>query len=269
MANAIKWLAGLGIMGAILVALYARYIEPKRLEVTELDLSKSDNPLTIAFVTDTHIGPHFRPEDLEITIRELERIRPDAILFGGDFICESPRFLNDLEEPLRRMVATAKLGSWGIWGNHDIANIRERVAPILEQCGVQMLTNESVQLGDDLWIVGIDDALLGKADVEKSFSEVPSGATTIALWHESDLAHKVVRYEPLVMLSGHSHGGQVRLPVIGALAAPSLGKTFVAGHYNVDGMLLYVSRGIGMYRPPVRLNCRPELVVIRVDGKRA
>lgn len=260
----IGWLAGLGLLGAI-VAFYARFIEPKRLELTELDLSSGDDPLTIAFVTDMHVGPHISGKDLAPTIRALQEIQPDVLLFGGDFICESPRFLHDLEAPLMEMTATTRLGSWGIWGNHDLANIRSRIKPVLERCGVTMLTNESAQIRDDLWVVGIDEVLLGKADVVKSFAGVPGGVRTIALWHEPDVARKVAKYQPLVMLSGHTHGGQVRLPGIGPLAAPDLGEKYVSGRFDVDGMMLYVSRGNGFYRPPVRLNCRPELVVLRVD----
>lgn len=263
--SVIRTLAVIGLLGAILTGLYARFIEPKRLEVTELDLSDGDNPLTIAFVTDLHVGPHISGDDLTPTVQALERIRPDVILFGGDFISESPRFLRDLEAPLRRMTATAKLGSWGILGNHDIANIRSRVNPVLERCGVQMLTNESAQIRNDLWVVGIDDVLLGKSDVAAAFADVPEGARVIALWHEPDFAEKVVEYEPIVLLCGHTHGGQVRLPGVGEIATPKLGKRYVAGHFNVNGMLLYVSRGIGLYRPPVRLNCRPELLILRVD----
>lgn len=258
-------LMGLGAVLGFLVAWYARYIEPKRLEVTHLNLAKGDDPLTVAFVTDTHIGPNFSSNDLQPLIRDLEQRKPDVILFGGDFISESPRFLNDLEPALMRITATAQLGCWGIWGNHDVANIRSRIQPVLERCGVSMLTNESANVRGNLWLAGVDDVLLGKPNIQATFAGIPDGARTIALWHEPDLAEKMVPYSPLIMLSGHTHGGQVRLPFIGELAAPKLGKKYVAGMFDVNGMLLYVCRGIGMYRPPVRFNCRPELAIIEVD----
>ena len=254
-----------GFLVGVLVAFYARFIEPRRLEVTRLNLATGTDPLTIAFVTDTHIGPNFKPADLEPLIHELEHIQPDVILFGGDFISESPRYLKDVEPAITRITATAKMDSWGIWGNHDIANIRSKIAPVLERSGVTMLTNESVQVRNDLWVAGVDDVLLGRSDLEETFRGIPDDARVIALWHEPDVAEKMVPYAPIFMLSGHTHGGQVRLPLLGALATPKLGKRYVAGKYDVGGMMLYVCRGIGMYRPPVRLHCRPELLIITVD----
>lgn len=244
------------------LGLYARYIEPKRLHVSHLDLAEGNGQYTIAFVTDTHIGPNFSANDLSPTVTALERIQPDIILFGGDLICESPRYLKYLEDPLRRMTATAHIGSWGVWGNHDLANIRARCREVYERAGVTMLTNESAHLVADLWVAGIDDGLLGDEDVQAAFRGIPEGARTIALWHIPDLAARVVPYQPMVMLSGHTHGGQIRIPFLGPLATPQLGQEYIAGRYDVDGMPLYVSRGIGVYRPPVRLNCRPELLIL-------
>ena len=256
---------GSGFVLAVLLGLYARFVEPKWLQVTNLNLSTGADPLTIAFVTDIHIGPHFSADDLAPTIRTLERLQPDIILFGGDFISESPRYLRHLEPVLQRMTATARIGCWGIWGNHDLANIRGKIEPVLQRCGITMLCNEAAHLRDDLWVVGIDDMLLGKSDLPAAFAGVPGNARTIALWHEPDLAERVASWSPLMMLSGHTHGGQVRLPILGALATPVLGKRFVAGQFDVHGMMLYVCRGIGMYRPPVRFHCRPELLVLIID----
>lgn len=254
--------AGIALAGTL--GLWARYVEPRRLEVTFHDTPGLNHGLTIAFVTDLHIGPHTSARSMEPTVRALASIRPDYILFGGDFISESPRYLHDLETPLRRMVSTATKGCYGIWGNHDVANIRARVAPVLETAGVTMLTDEAVALSEDLWLAGIDDFLLGRPNPEAAFSQVPAGARSVALWHEPDLAERLLPYSPTLILSGHTHGGQMRLPFIGALATPKLGKRYVAGWFNVQGMPLYVSRGIGMYRPPLRLNCRPELAIFRI-----
>lgn len=275
MRNALLKLAGLGAAGAVLTGLYARYIEPRWVQTVHLDLFLPDHyaelsGLSIGFVTDTHVGPHFSLNDLDRTTRIVERERPDILIFGGDFLSESPLYLRGLQHQLTRMVQSARLGAWGIWGNHDLANLRDRVAPVLADSGITILTNESarVETGQgDLWLGGVDDLLLGKADPARTFADVPADAPLIALWHEPDGVARLTEWHPLVILSGHTHGGQVRLPFVGPLATPDMGKTYVAGGYLIGNTQLYVSRGIGMYRPPVRFNCRPEVTFIHLSRR--
>src|SRR5690606_13974742 len=97
--------------------------------------------LTIAFITDTHIGPHFPASALTPVAERLEASPPAIVLFGGDYIAESPRFLHDATPVLARIAATARLGSWAILGNHDMANSRSRVIPALEAAGIPVLVN--------------------------------------------------------------------------------------------------------------------------------
>jgi predicted MPP superfamily phosphohydrolase len=223
--------------------------------------------LTIAFVTDTHVGPHFRASDLDPVVDELEKLRPDIVLFGGDFICESPRFIREIAPVVGQMAKTARLGAWGVMGNHDLANLRERVVPPLEEVGVTILANQAVAIETghgELWVVGIDDPLLGEPDLEAAYRDVPVDAASICLWHVPDVAEDAAPFGSFLMLSGHTHGGQVRLPGIGPLATPDMGERYVQGRFQFGDMELYVSPGLGIYRPPVRFNCPPELTVIRL-----
>lgn len=265
----------LAAIGAV-IAWRARYVYPFETRLTHaiMPLPRRHGHLdgvTIAFVSDTHIGPHFRIDDLQPTLEFLRRSRPDILVLGGDYVSESPRFIDPSIAILEDMAATAKLGTWAILGNHDVANTPERITQALDQAHIPVLVNESVEVHTDrgaLWLVGIDDAVLGKPDLPRAFGNIPADAPTIALWHEPDRAELVVPYDPLFMLSGHTHGGQVRLPWIAGAAAPVLGKRFQMGRYDVEGMPLYVSSGIGMYRPPVRLNCPPEVVMITLLGEK-
>lgn len=266
-------IVGLVTLGiGLACALYARFIHPFRPRVNHVMIQlprehKDLDGLTLAFVSDTHIGPHFAVDDLEPSIAILRRARPDIVLFGGDYISESPRFLDYAQGPLTVMASTAKLGAWGILGNHDLANVRTRVMDMLASTGITMLTNEAVEIVTDrgaFWLVGIDDVLLGRPDLERAFSKVPADALRIALWHEGDDACKAEPFEPLLLLSGHSHGGQMRLPFLGPLATPKMGQKYTSGRYEIGAMTLFVSNGIGMYRPPVRFNCPPEVVLIRL-----
>lgn len=267
--------AGLAALTAgIWCAMYARFVHPFRPRITHtlIQLPRSHkhlDGLSLAFVTDTHVGPSFPATALEPTIQILRRAKPDIVLFGGDYISESPRYLAEAQGPLSAMAATARIGAWGVLGNHDIANIRGRVLESLESTGITFLTNEATEIQTpqgSFWLAGIDDTLLGRAEPETAFRDVPVDALSIALWHEPDHAEKVEPFGPLLVLSGHSHGGQVRLPFIGPIAAPKLGRKYPGGRYDIGATTLFVSNGIGMYRPPVRLNCPPEVVIVRLIG---
>ena len=270
-----SWLTGsaiLALLAGIAVAIYARFIHPAHPQIRHVivPLPRTHRHLdgvTMAFVSDTHVGPTFEAARLEPTIQALRRAKPDVVLFGGDYISESPRYLASVREPLEAMATTGKYGAWGVLGNHDIANIRSRVLNELSTTGITFLTNEAAEIVTDkgnFWLVGIDDALLGNADPGKAFANVPVDAMSVAIWHEPDLADVLEPYGPLLLLSGHSHGGQVRIPGYGPIAAPKMGKRYVSGRYDLGQTTLFVSNGIGMYRPPVRFNCPPEIVMVRL-----
>lgn len=260
------------VVSGVIFGIYSRFIHPYRPRVNEIVLKLPQahaglDGLTMAFVTDTHVGPHFTADDLAPTIQILRSAKPDILLFGGDYISESPRFLEYVEEPLAAMVRTARIGAWGIYGNHDLANVRKRILAAIEPTGIRLLDNEAIEIETgrgSIWLIGIDDFLLGRPDIESAFSRVPANALRIAMWHEGDEAEQVQPYEPFLLLSGHSHGGQVRLPFLGPVAAPKMGQKYTSGRYDIGRMILFVSNGIGMYRPPVRFNCPPEVVLIRL-----
>ena len=103
---------------------------------------------------------------------------------------------------------------------------------------------------------------MARADPERTFADIPRDAAALALWHEPDYARQTARYGAFAQLSGHSHGGQVRLPGIGPLFLPKGGQQYVMGMNHASGMPVYTSRGVGVFLPPVRLNCPPEVTLI-------
>lgn len=264
-------------IAGIVAAWWSRFVHPfqTRLAHVIMPVPRKHahlDGLTIAFVTDLHVGPHFGADDLRPAVDFLRKARPDIIVFGGDYISESPRYIDIAVSPVEDMVATAKYGAWGILGNHDVANTPSRVEAAMERAGVRMLVNDSAEVKTEngsLWLAGLDDALLGAPDPKATFGGIPADAAVVALWHEPDQAEKIAPFDPIFMLSGHTHGGQVRLPGIESIGTPRLGRRYVLGRFDVQGMPLYVSPGLGMYRPPVRFNCPPEVTIITLFGDTA
>ena len=251
-------------------AAYARYFEPKqpRLERIEFRLPEGAgmlDGLTIGFLTDLHYGPFTSLKDIERGISLVMNERPDLLLLGGDYHSESPRYLDDIAELLGAFARQVPLGCLGVMGNHDYAVSGEPTFDAFAATGFRLLRNEAASVdfnGTRLWIAGIDDTLLGNVDTLAAFAPVPEGEPVIALWHEPLHAEQSAALGAFAQLSGHTHGGQVRLPLIGPLALPKHGKRFTIGLNDASGMPVYTSRGLGMYRPPVRLNCPPEVTLV-------
>ena len=221
--------------------------------------------LRIGFVTDTHINPYFRQGDLRRGIDLIAAEWPDLVLFGGDYISETTRYMDEAAPVLGELARTAPLGALAVLGNHDLGGHTPAVIDGLKREGIRLLRNEAVAIpwrGDELWVAGIDDTLLGQPLSAAAFGQIPDGAATLCLWHEPDAADIAASFGPFAQLSGHSHGGQIRLPVLGEVAVPIGGRKYPIGQYDVAGMQLYVSRGLGTYRPPVRFRCPPEVTLV-------
>jgi predicted MPP superfamily phosphohydrolase len=265
-------LGGLAALAGSFVVWHSRTRAPyqPRLERVTLPLPCGYEGLAglrIAFVSDTHVGPTFSPDDLKGNLAALFAERLDLVLLGGDFASESPRYATGAAAVLGELAARASLGGFAVLGNHDYAVSRAKIAAALTEAGVRVLRNEAVEVSagrGSLWVVGIDDALLGKPDPEAAFAPVPAGAAALALWHEPDWAADAAARGAFAQLSGHSHGGQIRFPVVGPLVLPPGGRRYVIGDYLVDGMPLHVSRGVGVYKPPLRFRCPPELTLVEL-----
>lgn len=277
MSELTRRVAGLALAaagGALAVAAASRYVAPYRPQLEHVAVPAPAGHdglagLRIGFVTDTHIGPFISLANLDHGLALLEREHPDLLLLGGDFASESPRFVESAVARLAGAARRAPLGTLAVLGNHDFTAGPIRVATALQKHGIPVLRNEARcirRCGADLWIVGLDETLLGRADPDRAFASVPAGAAALALWHEPDGAEACAGRGAFLQLSGHSHGGQVRVPLLGPLAAPPGGRRYVAGSYRVGRMTVYTSRGLGTYRPPVRFRCPPEITLITLTA---
>jgi predicted MPP superfamily phosphohydrolase len=256
---------------------HARYVAPYRpvLERLDLPLPEAGSGLAglrIGFLSDIHASPFFQPADTERAFRLLLEARPDILLFGGDLVSESPRHLDGLAAILTEAAAAAPLGAFAVLGNHDLFVSGQKVTESLTRAGWSILRNAAIRIDvadASLWVAGLDDSLHGRPDPAKAFASVPPGAMALALWHEPELASRLDGFGAFAQLSGHSHAGQVRLPGIRPAWLPRHGRQYIAGlHRTPGGMLVYTSRGVGVYRPPLRWNCPPEVTLITLTDSR-
>ena len=255
-------------------SLYAAWLEPQWISVESVEVRLKRLPAVfdgfrLAQLSDFHSDT--TPGDvIASAVDAAQALEADAIALTGDYVTNS---LDRLDECLAHIARLRpRAGLYGILGNHDIWVRRpERLAARLEARGVAMLLNQSRAIERDgrrLWIVGVDDGWERRADLELALRGVPADDVKILLMHEPDFADNAANYPIDLQLSGHSHGGQVRLPVVGALRLPRYGRKYPMGLRQIRGLQLYTSRGVGMIRPAVRFNCRPEvtLVTLRSAG---
>ena len=238
---------------------YAHWVEPMWVEITrhsiKADLKKS---LRIAHLSDLHIRSMGRREDKILSI--LEREKPDAILVSGDSVEENANYqaVGDFLGKMR-----APLGVWLVRGNWEHWRASEEEIEVYRAAGVRFLNNSAEKLTENIWVVGVDDEFSGSPDLEKALRDVPKDAFTIGLFHSPAFFEQSSRHFKLA-LTGHTHGGQVRLPFFPPLWLPEGSGRFLAGWYGKDDARMYVSRGLGNSILDIRFLCRPELPIIEV-----
>ena len=243
-------------------------------EHVEIRLSRlpdSFHGFRIAQITDIHFGPYVGKAGVEEAVRIARSFRPDLLTLTGDFV--SPPFGQPFgpagaqhTEPCADVLASWKgVPMVAILGNHDHWNGADIVAGALVDRGIRLLRNESfaIERGPDrLWISGVDDVLEKQDDLPKTLAAVPETEATVLLAHEPDFADDVAGFPVDLQLSGHSHGGQVRIPGLGPIVLPRLARKYHTGLNRVGRLQVYTSRGLGVINPPVRLNCPPEVTLL-------
>jgi uncharacterized protein len=251
---------------------YTTQIEPNALSVTTIDIPIKNLPdsfegYRIAHISDIHAGTWMNQERLMTVVDKVNEQNPDIIAITGDYITRGKVnwIANILIEPLSKL--NAPDGVVSVLGNHDHWTNPGAVREILKTANIQELPNDRIILERDsskLAICGVDDVWEKLADLDPILERLPNDDTpAILLAHEPDFADQSAETGRFALqLSGHSHGGQVRLPIIGALALPYLGQKYSMGQYQVRDMIQYTNRGVGMIPPAVRLGCPPEITLI-------
>jgi uncharacterized protein len=248
---------------------YSRFIERHAVEVVtqELDLGLGV-PLTVAFLSDFHFDPLFEVDYMETVVAKVNASNPDLVLLGGDYVSNSANRLQALVDVLAK--AKSRLGTFGILGNHEFwmgdgANGADAIAAVLDKSGIRILRNESVPIPGvpNCYLTGFESFWSGNPRLD-CLKATPAESRHLVLAHEPDSFAKLTDPRIVLQMSGHTHGGQIRLPFAGAILLPTWGKKYEAGLYERATQRLYVNRGIGTVGQHFRLNCRPEITLFKL-----
>lgn len=256
------------------LGLWAFWIEPAWLTThrfaLQLPLWHSEHQgLKIAILTDLHVGsPHTGIEKLKQVVANTNQEQPDLVVILGDLVIQDVVGGHFVEpEPIADVLRDlhAPLGVIAVLGNHDWWYDGVRIEKALRSAGIEVLENQAHQIhhkDKTFWIVGIADMWTRKPDIEGSLRQVEGSDPIILITHNPDIFPDVPARVSLT-LAGHTHGGQVNLPVVGRLVVPSqYGQRYAMGHVVENGKHLFVGGGVGSSILPVRFRVPPEVVVL-------
>ncbi len=253
---------------------YSRYVEPFWTKYPEIPIKIAGLPesfegFRVAQLTDMHAGRV--PFDyLAGVIARVQELKPDLVLVTGDLIHHNPQWV----EPIATALSTLTMPVYVSFGNHEFGVDRKETTPedlmlaekmeaALTSRNMTVLRNKSAKLehvDGRLWLVGLDDLWFGHFDPPSAFAGVPKNEPVLCLSHNPDTAPLLDEYAPRLILSGHTHGGQIRLPYYGAIRLNVANPQYDMGHFQLPNSQLYVSTGVG-YILRVRFACRPEVPI--------
>jgi predicted MPP superfamily phosphohydrolase len=215
----------------------------------------------IVQISDIHYYPITTLELVDQAVRMANELKPDLVLLTGDYVWHEVEVIFDLMPSLAGL--NARHGVYSNLGNHDLWTGVDIVTQAFKEARMPLLVNQGlpITIGNDaIYLASLDDGWSGKPSMNAAMEGWPEGAPTILLMHEPDLATQYSLDKRVsLQLSGHSHGGQVRLPFFGAVLLPYLSWKYPLGLYDVNGMWLYTNRGLGTTNIPLRVNCAPEI----------
>ncbi len=255
------------------VAKTAQAAEARRAESEQFDLTRltlevpgldpAHDGLTVAQLSDVHVGRNTPDGRIISAVRAVNAAKPDLVFLTGDYVTTRrdpfdriPLVLGGLEAP-----------TFAVLGNHDHWSGPRVVQGRLEASGYHVLRNQHTVVhvrGAAVSILGVDDGHTGNDDVEKTFQGAPTRGTRLVLAHTPPTADKLPPFSNLLCMSGHTHGGQLFIPKVTEGFFRRVGQPYVRGLHQVRGNQLYVNRGLGYGRgsPLVRVGSEPEVTVL-------
>jgi predicted MPP superfamily phosphohydrolase len=265
----------------VLLAAWAVLIEPRWVARRDIDVAvpqwQGPPGLKVAVASDWHVTTNalrrvMTVERARAIVRDINAARPDVILIPGDLIAEhdyETSFAATPEEEIAQVLGElrAPFGVYAALGNHDWWHNGPRFTETLTHHGITVLENDAQPLkGTSLWVVGVGDEMTDHSDPKAAVRKLPPGAQALVVMHEPE-SLKGLPALPGLIVSGHTHGGQVYLPWIGALVVPGRApRDWAYGWVEHEDKLMYVTSGLGVSILPLRFNMRPEWVMFKLGA---
>ena len=269
-------MVGLLLLLTALLAFYGFKIEPNLVTVRHYNIQASATgagSLRIAQISDVQIGEHYTVKNLERVVRKIQKQQPDVILFSGDLFENYSQCGAEVEAEVTALLQRldAPKGKYAVWGNRDYGGGAARAYQrILKAADFTLLRNSSAELttdaGHNILLCGLDDSLFGKPDGSSFQQQKGNYDYRILALHEPDIAQLWSHSNFQLILAGHSHGGQVRLPFLPGMKTV-LAEQYTRHFYMLNeetGLQLYVNTGLGTSHLPIRLGVIPEIAIFTV-----
>jgi uncharacterized protein len=266
-------------LGLAILVFWSIFIEPDRLLVRQQTIQienwpKELNDLKIAVISDIHAGGWFvEDKKLRLIVERTNQLQPELIVILGDYMSGEGWMSHRVEPEIFAAVLKdfrAPLGVYSVLGNHDWWWDGPRVRRGLEANGIKVLDDEVAEVkgrGSSVWLAGLADLWTRPQHIKTTIAKIPENEPVVALTHNPDIFPNVPQRVQL-LLAGHTHGGQVRFPIIGTVIEPSdFGQRYVRGHVFENNHHLFVTTGIGTSILPVRFGVPPEIVLLTVRSQ--
>ncbi|MBI2252591.1 MAG: metallophosphoesterase [Armatimonadetes bacterium] len=268
----------LGISFFILISLiftYAYFIEPYNLKVSEhkINFNFYFSQIKIIHISDLHLGAFLKEKWIKEVIHKINQLQADFIFITGDLMdrrkqVEIDRYISILG------LLRAKSGIYAVLGNHDQSKEIKELLNSLEKIKIKVLINESEKIslnGFHFWILGVNDPYIGRDNLKLALEGIPEDNFKLLLSHSPDILRRIESKKINLILAGHTHGGQVRLPFFKTLIPFSTYKEinyYSSGLFKIKDSWIYVNRGLGMDNLPFRFLSSPEITVLKISGKK-
>jgi len=267
----------------LFVLIYSLFIEPNWINTKSYNIDNPSIPNVfsgkkIIFLSDFHCGAYYSPEKIRNIVEKTNKLKPDLILLGGDYMDASPSYIEPFFDELKNL--QAPLGIYGVLGNHDRSRrdteVKKNILQAMTKANIKPLNNDAGWInlnGNRIKIGGIGDLRTDRVDLTPTVKDVQANDFVILLSHNPDFAENLMKDKIYLqdsqkvdlMVSGHNHGGQLNLFGFWAPILPSnYGQKYVAGRIKTNFGEVIVSKGVGTTILPMRFFARPEITILNL-----